>query len=102
MNFEGVMGRVPQPEPLGRNGSFNAFRVLAQDVAGFEAYLDTAATDLLGRPNVDDLLPPGAEAALGDGLWRPAALREVIAANMCGRWRNGVPLALSPDTPNAS
>jgi hypothetical protein len=25
-------------------------------------------------------------------------LREVVAANMCGRWRNGVPLALSPDT----
>ena len=101
-NFEGVMWRVPQPESLGRNGSFNAFRVLAQDVAGFEAYLDTAATDLLGRPNVDDLLPPGAEAALGDGLSRHAALREVIAANMCGRWRNGVPLALSPDTPQAS
>jgi hypothetical protein len=26
----------------------------------------------------------------------------VIAAAMCGRWRNGVPLALSPGTPNPS
>jgi len=101
-NFEGLVWRVPQPEPLGHNGSFNAFRVLAQDVAGFEAYLDTAATDLLGHPNVDDLLPPGAEATIGDGFSRHAALREVVAANMCGRWRNGVPLALSPDTPNPS
>ncbi|HEY6291745.1 MAG TPA: hypothetical protein VI455_09330 [Terriglobia bacterium] len=23
---------------------------------------------------------------------------ELLAAKMCGRWRNGVPLALSPDT----
>src|SRR5205814_2009902 len=35
-------------------------------------------------------------------LSRRDALREVIAAAMCGRWRNGVPLALSPDTPNPS
>jgi deferrochelatase/peroxidase EfeB len=99
-NFQGLMWRVPQPEPLGRNGTFNAFRVLAQDVAGFEAYLDTAATDLLGRPNVDDLLPPGAEAGIGGGLSRHAALREVIAANLCGRWRDGTPVVLSPEAPN--
>jgi deferrochelatase/peroxidase EfeB len=99
-NFEGLLWRVPQPEPLGRNGTFNAFRVLAQDVVGFETYLDTAATELLGHPNVNDLLPPGGEAAIGEGLSRHAALREIIAANMCGRWRNGVPLALYPDTPN--
>jgi deferrochelatase/peroxidase EfeB len=99
-NFEGVLWRVPHPEPLGLNGSFNAFRVLAQDVVGFEAYLDTAATDLLGHPNVDELLPAGAETSIGTGLSRHAALREFVAANLCGRWRNGVPLALSPDTPN--
>jgi deferrochelatase/peroxidase EfeB len=101
-NFEGLVFRVPTPEPLGLNGSFNAFRVLAQDVAGFEAYLDTAATELLKHPHVDELLPPGAEAEIGDGLSRHAAMREVVAANMCGRWRNGVPLARSPDTPNLS
>jgi deferrochelatase/peroxidase EfeB len=99
-NFEGVLWRVPQPDPLGLNGSFNAFRVLAQDVVGFEAYLDAAATDLLGHPNVDELLPAGAETSIGAGLSRHAALREIVAANLCGRWRNGVPLALSPDTPN--
>ena len=25
---------------------------------------------------------------------------ELIAAKLCGRWRNGVPLALSPSTPD--
>ena len=99
-NFEGLLFRVPDPEPLGHNGSFNAFRVLAQDVAGFEAYLDQAAADLLRHPNVNDLLPPGAETTIGAGLSRTAALREIVAANMCGRWRNGVPMALSPNTPN--
>ncbi len=95
-NFEGLRWHVPRH--VGHNGSFNAFRVLAQDVAGFEAYLDTAATYLLGHPNVDDLLPPSAEVKIGHRLSRHAALREVVAANMCGRWRNGVPLALSPHT----
>ena len=101
-NFEGLLFKVPDPEPLGLNGSFNAFRVLAQDVAGFEAYLSTAATYLLAHPKVEELLPPGAEARIGTGLSRYAALREVVAASFCGRWRNGVPLALSPDTPNPS
>jgi deferrochelatase/peroxidase EfeB len=99
-NFEGLFWRVPQPQALGYNGTFNAFRILAQDVAGFEGYLDSAATELMGHPAVNELLPPGAEKNIGDGLSRHAALREVIAAHMCGRWRNGVPLALSPDTPN--
>lgn len=101
-NFEGLLFKVPEPAPLGLNGSFNAFRVLQQDVAGFEAYLTTAATDLLADPKVDELLPPGAEAKIGEGLSRHAALREVVAASFCGRWRNGVPLALSPDTPHPS
>jgi len=101
-NLEGLKWRVPQPEWLGRNGTFNAFRVLKQDVAGFEAYLDTAAQYLLSQANVDELLPLGAEA-IGKGLSPRAALREVVAANMCGRLRrNGTPLALSPDTPNPS
>jgi hypothetical protein len=103
-NFEGLKWRVPQPVELGQNGSFNAFRVLEQDVVGFEKYLDKAATDLLAHPKVDEVLPPGAEAKIkgedGEGLSRHGALREVVAAAMCGRWRNGVPIALSPDTPN--
>ena len=101
-NFEGLKWRVPQPEPLGYNGSFNAFRVLEQDVVGFEEYLTTTATKLLADPQVNELLPSGAEAKIGADFSRHDALREVIAANMCGRWRNGVPLALSPDTPDPS
>ncbi|MBY0583175.1 MAG: hypothetical protein K2P68_09705 [Sphingomonas sp.] len=98
--YEGLSWTVPQPDPLGRNGTFNAFRILAQDVAGFEAYLDSAATVLLREPLADELLPPGQEARIGAGFSRHQALREIVAAKMCGRWRNGVPLALSPDTPN--
>lgn len=104
-NFEGLTWRVPQPNALGHNGTFNAFRVLEQHVAGFEQYLDRAATDLLRHPKVDELLPPGAEAKIGqalsiEGASRHAALREVVAANLCGRWRDGTPLASSADAPD--
>ncbi len=98
-SFEGILWRVPRPDVLGQNGCFNAFRILAQDVAAFETYLDAAADDLLAHPSGDQLLPPGDEPAIGPGLSRHAALREIVAAQMCGRWRNGVPLALSPSTP---
>jgi deferrochelatase/peroxidase EfeB len=101
-NFEGLKWRVPRPPQLGYNGSFNAFRVLEQDVVCFEEYLTTAADYLLHDPKANLLLPPGTESNIGEGLSRRDALREVVAANMCGRWRNGVPLALSPDTPSPS
>lgn len=65
---------VPEPPALGRNGSFVAFRILAQDCRGFEQFLTQAA-----RQTGFD--------------------RELIAAKLCGRWRNGVPLSLSPSTP---
>ncbi len=91
---------MPEPRTLGFNGSFSAFRVLAQDAAGFEAYLDKAAEELLIHRDVDKLLPPpGEEWWIGKHLDRKGALREIVAAQMCGRWRNGVPLATSPDTP---
>jgi deferrochelatase/peroxidase EfeB len=99
-NFEGLMWRVPAPDVLGRDGTFNAFRILEQDVARFESYLTEAAQYLLRHPKCDELLPPGDEGKIGAGLSREAALREIVAAQMCGRWRNGVPLALSPDTPS--
>jgi Dyp-type peroxidase family len=63
---------MPQPESFSRNGTYCAYRILSQDVVGFEAYLDKAAAST----NLD---------------------KELIAAKMCGRWRNGVPLSLSPD-----
>jgi deferrochelatase/peroxidase EfeB len=66
---------VPTPDVLGRNGSFVAFRVLQQDCAAFERFLTSAA----------------AQTGLD---------RELIAAKLCGRWRGGQPLALSPDRPD--
>lgn len=111
-NFEGLVWRVPEPEALGNNGTFSAFRILEQDVRGFEAYLDEAATEALAHPNADELLAPGAEVPIAKALSRPGkpplaptrhvAMREVIAAHMCGRWRDGTPLALSPDQPDSS
>src|SRR5262249_16681179 len=34
-NFEGLTWRVPTPFALGHNGTFNAFRILEQDVGAF-------------------------------------------------------------------
>ncbi len=98
--YQGIRYNIPQPDVLGRNGAFNAFRILAQDVAAFEAYLDTAADELLDHPLSEELLALGAEASFGPDVSRREAMREIVAAKMCGRWRNGVPLALSPTTPN--
>jgi len=99
-NFEGLVWHIPEPFALGHNGTFNAFRILEQDVKGFEDYLDQAADELMTHPNGNELLPFGAETTIGAGLSRRAALREVVAAHMCGRWRDGTPMALSPDRPD--
>lgn len=71
--WEGFQYPVPHPLDFGRNGSFAAFRILQQDVEGFEAYLSTAAA----VTKLD---------------------REKIAAKICGRWLNGV--ALTAKTPS--
>jgi Dyp-type peroxidase family len=65
---------VPAPAELGHNGSFLAFRILQQDCHAFEQFLQSSA------------------AATGLDPER-------IAAKLCGRWRNGVPLALAPEAP---
>jgi deferrochelatase/peroxidase EfeB len=62
---------VPEPKELGLNGSFAVFKMIETDVVGFENFLQS---------NKNKIDP------------------ELLAAKMCGRWRNGVPLALSPDT----
>jgi deferrochelatase/peroxidase EfeB len=62
---------VPEPRELGLNGSFAVFKMIETDVVGFEDFLQS---------NKDKIDP------------------ELLAAKMCGRWRNGVPLALSPET----
>ena len=51
------------------------------------------------------MLPPGDEVKICQVLSiappsRHAALREIVAANLCGRWRDGTPLALSADAPD--
>jgi deferrochelatase/peroxidase EfeB len=63
------------PGALADNATYGAFRILSQDVFGFEELLDRwAATARMDR--------------------------ELVAAKLMGRWRNGVPLTLSPDTPD--
>jgi len=62
---------VPEPRELGLNGSFAVFKMIETDVVGFEKNL---------QENKEKIDP------------------ELLAAKICGRWRNGVPLALSPET----
>ena len=66
---------------LVRDGSYGAFQWIRQDVAGFEKYLTENAPALM--PDLS-----------------PADARELLAAKMMGRWRNGTPLALSPEKPD--
>lgn len=63
-----------QPAELSTNSSYAAFRILEQDVAGFEAFLSEYAA----KAGID---------------------AEMLAAKVCGRWRNGNPLELAPDAP---
>lgn len=63
--------KLPKPFELWCNGSFGVFKMVKQDVVGFENFLQS---------NKDRIDP------------------ELLAAKLCGRWRNGVPLALSPET----
>jgi Dyp-type peroxidase family len=61
-----------QPVELSTNGSYAAFRILEQDSKAFEDFLDTYAPAVGLTP-------------------------EMLAAKVCGRWRNGNPLVLDPD-----
>ena len=97
--LEQLTWTLPVPAILGMNGAFNAYRVLEQDVIAFEAFLDRAAKQVMGSPAAEELLPPGTEAAFGATASRFDAMREVIAAKLLGRWRNGTPLSLSPHSP---
>jgi deferrochelatase/peroxidase EfeB len=63
-----------KPDQLSTNSSYAAFRILEQDVAGYEAFLAEYA--------------PKAKIDV-----------ELLAAKVCGRWRNGNPLELKPDAP---
>ena len=69
---------VPSPPELGHNGSYVALRILKQDVDAFEEFLTDNAPKIPVQAGADP--------------------REKLAAKLCGRWRNGVPIALSPET----
>lgn len=98
--FERVTWGLPDPPVLGLNGAFNAYRVLEQDVVGFEAFLDGAATQLLGDRVAAELLAPPLLEPSATEADRRRAMREVVAAKLCGRWRTGTPVALSPRDPS--
>jgi deferrochelatase/peroxidase EfeB len=74
LGFENTFGNKYSPgvadTKLGRNGSLAAFRILKQDVAQFEEFLQVAASTIGLTP-------------------------DQLAAKLLGRWRSGVPLALS-------
>jgi deferrochelatase/peroxidase EfeB len=73
LNETGGSYTVSPPE-LSTNSSYAAFRVLEQDVVGFDAMLSSYAK----------------EAGIDS---------EMLAAKICGRWRNGNPVELKPDAP---
>lgn len=77
--------RILPPDPegsgrgdLGRNGSYLVLRQLSQDVKSFWEFVDQATADVDGRSD-------------------PAA-RLTLAAKMVGRWPDGTPLVLAPDS----
>ena len=75
-NIYGGMSIGKLPPALAENGSFVAVRVLGQDVDAFEAMLTTEAA----RNGID---------------------RELVAAKLMGRWRNGDPLVLVRQQPRS-
>jgi Dyp-type peroxidase family len=70
----GVPLPMPQPEILGRNGTYVGFRKYQSRVGAFNRFL---------RANGST-----------------EAERELVAAKLVGRWRSGAPLTLAPDVDN--
>jgi Dyp-type peroxidase family len=73
----GELPQAPIPHLLASNGTFMVYRKLHQNLATFREFLNKQA------------------AAYGGG-------KEKLAAKFIGRWRDGTPLELSPDHPDAS
>jgi hypothetical protein len=67
----GNLPAMPQPEILGRNGTYLGFRKLHSRVAAFRQYLQANA--------------------------RSDAEQELLAAKLVGRWPSGAPLVLAPE-----
>jgi Dyp-type peroxidase family len=72
----GWLPPMPQPEVLGRNGTYIALRKLHQRVAAFRSFL----AEQSASPDEEELL----------------------AAKMMGRWRSGAPLSLCPAQDDAA
>jgi Dyp-type peroxidase family len=70
----GVPVRMPQPDVLGRNGTYVGLRKYQSRVGAFNRFL------------------------LANG--RTEAERELLAAKLVGRWRSGAPLTLAPEVDN--
>jgi Dyp-type peroxidase family len=77
--------RAPDSDPagilpggdMGRNGSYFVVRQMEQDVAGFWGMIRSQCAHPDGSPD--------------------AAAEEAFAAKIIGRWRDGTPVAISPD-----
>jgi len=81
-----IPGPLSGPEAVfAKNGCYNAFRILYQDVEAFYNFLWQQAKVI--APKIKDT---------------EAVAAEWLAAKMCGRWRNGSPLVLSPGKPDRS
>jgi len=79
-----ILSPLTGPEGVfARNGCYNAFRILYQDTVAFNNFLEEQAK--LIAPQIKNTEAYAAE-------W--------LAAKMCGRWRTGSPLVLSPDEPD--
>src|SRR5262245_56283297 len=72
----GVPLPMPQPDILGRNGTFVGFRKYQSRVGAFNRFLQAN-----GKTEEE---------------------RELLAAKLVGRWRSGAPLTLAPDVDNPS
>lgn len=70
----GVPLPMPQPDALGRNGTYVGFRKYQSRVGAFNRFLHANGT-------TDEE-------------------RELLAAKLVGRWRSGAPLTLAPDVDN--
>jgi len=70
----GVLLPMPEPEILGRNGTYIGFRKYQSRVGAFNRFLR-------------------ANGSTEDE-------RELVAAKLVGRWRSGAPLTLAPDVDN--
>ncbi len=92
--FPSVAWEMPNPLELAENGCFDAFRILEQDTHAFEQFLET------GAAAINEELQRRVGSELPEVVpqeWD----KELVAAKLMGRWRNGVPLSPSHWNPGA-